>query len=377
MALTLLLGSTGWLLGVHAVKGAVEPPLRQLLEREFGGFAIESPDEGSLPEPVRPRGAAARRRDGGRVGCDAADRRRVGLAARDASSHAWRHLSRRRRRAAIESCVELDRGSRDPCAGTAASPGAISERRLARSGASAGAARHRACRSHQERGARSRSSRRGGGGKKPRRVSVSACARRSNAGSRQAGGSRRRIATAILIGDRGGLSDDTERRLQEAGTYHVIAISGGNIAILVGVLLGSLGLFGVRGRFAAIATLIVLVDVRGCRRGRRVGGAGVAHGRGLPVGAAHRSAHGPGERDRRDGCGAADRVAAVARRRRLLAHVWCHRRDSGWALSCATARVAGPSPRLSACSPHPARSNSRWHRLARSSSSASPRRASF
>ena len=39
------------------------------------------------------------------------------------------------------------------------------------------------------------------------------------------------IVTAILIGDRAGLPDDLERRLQRAGTYHVIAISGGNIAL--------------------------------------------------------------------------------------------------------------------------------------------------
>ena len=45
------------------------------------------------------------------------------------------------------------------------------------------------------------------------------------------------IAIAILIGDRSGLSDEDERRLQEAGTYHVIAISGGNIAILAAILL--------------------------------------------------------------------------------------------------------------------------------------------
>jgi competence protein ComEC len=45
------------------------------------------------------------------------------------------------------------------------------------------------------------------------------------------------VATAILIGDRGGLDADLERRLQKAGTYHVIAISGGNIAILAAVLL--------------------------------------------------------------------------------------------------------------------------------------------
>lgn len=43
------------------------------------------------------------------------------------------------------------------------------------------------------------------------------------------------IVTAILVGDRGGLDPQLERRLQEAGTYHVIAISGGNVAILAGL----------------------------------------------------------------------------------------------------------------------------------------------
>ena len=45
------------------------------------------------------------------------------------------------------------------------------------------------------------------------------------------------VVTAVLIGDRAGLEGDDRRRLQEGGTYHVIAISGGNIAILSGVLL--------------------------------------------------------------------------------------------------------------------------------------------
>ena len=44
------------------------------------------------------------------------------------------------------------------------------------------------------------------------------------------------VATAILIGDRGGLDAEDERRLQEAGTYHVIAISGGNVALLTVLL---------------------------------------------------------------------------------------------------------------------------------------------
>jgi competence protein ComEC len=43
------------------------------------------------------------------------------------------------------------------------------------------------------------------------------------------------IATAILIGDRAGLDDQVEQRLQDAGTYHVIAISGGNVALVTGV----------------------------------------------------------------------------------------------------------------------------------------------
>jgi competence protein ComEC len=40
------------------------------------------------------------------------------------------------------------------------------------------------------------------------------------------------LVTAILIGDRAGLDDGLTARMREAGTYHVIAISGGNIALL-------------------------------------------------------------------------------------------------------------------------------------------------
>ena len=53
------------------------------------------------------------------------------------------------------------------------------------------------------------------------------------------------VVTAILIGDRSGLDPDDERRLQEAGTYHVIAISGGNIALLTAMLV-------LVGRFARV-----------------------------------------------------------------------------------------------------------------------------
>ena len=45
------------------------------------------------------------------------------------------------------------------------------------------------------------------------------------------------IVIAILIGDRAGLDPGIERRLQIAGTYHVMAISGGNVALVAGLVL--------------------------------------------------------------------------------------------------------------------------------------------
>lgn len=67
------------------------------------------------------------------------------------------------------------------------------------------------------------------------------------------------IAAAILIGDRSGLSDEDERRLQEAGTFHVIAISGGNIAILTAVLLAVMRLAAIRAEAASAATIAALL----------------------------------------------------------------------------------------------------------------------
>jgi len=67
------------------------------------------------------------------------------------------------------------------------------------------------------------------------------------------------IVTAVLIGDRTGLPDEVRDRLQAAGTYHVIAISGGNIAILAGLVLGILMLTAVPGRVAAMVAILVLL----------------------------------------------------------------------------------------------------------------------
>ncbi|HEY6361558.1 MAG TPA: DNA internalization-related competence protein ComEC/Rec2 [Vicinamibacterales bacterium] len=71
------------------------------------------------------------------------------------------------------------------------------------------------------------------------------------------------IVTAVLVGDRTALPDDVRLRLQAAGTYHVIAISGGNIAILAALCLGLLRVLGGAGRIAAAVTLAVLVAYAG------------------------------------------------------------------------------------------------------------------
>jgi competence protein ComEC len=67
------------------------------------------------------------------------------------------------------------------------------------------------------------------------------------------------IVTAIVVGDRAGLDDQVERRLQEAGTYHVIAISGGNIAILAGLALVGFRIAGALGRIAMMSAIGALL----------------------------------------------------------------------------------------------------------------------
>jgi competence protein ComEC len=67
------------------------------------------------------------------------------------------------------------------------------------------------------------------------------------------------VVTAILIGDRAGLEPEIERRLQEAGTYHVIAISGGNIAILAGLTVGVFRVAGVLGPAAMLSAIVGLI----------------------------------------------------------------------------------------------------------------------
>ena len=67
------------------------------------------------------------------------------------------------------------------------------------------------------------------------------------------------VVTAVLIGDRAGLDRDTTERLQQGGVYHVIAISGGNIAVLTAALLLLLRLAGAGGRHASLLAILCLL----------------------------------------------------------------------------------------------------------------------
>lgn len=67
------------------------------------------------------------------------------------------------------------------------------------------------------------------------------------------------VMRAILIGDRAGLDDDITRRLQTAGTFHVMAISGGNVAILTTLCLVTLRTITRRERLTLLCTLAVVL----------------------------------------------------------------------------------------------------------------------
>lgn len=66
------------------------------------------------------------------------------------------------------------------------------------------------------------------------------------------------VVTAVLIGDDSGLPDDLRERWQMAGTYHVLAISGGNIAVIVLLAVAGGLLTGRSPRTAACLGLLVL-----------------------------------------------------------------------------------------------------------------------
>ena len=88
------------------------------------------------------------------------------------------------------------------------------------------------------------------------RAAVRARVRRHMTGGPVAGPA---IVTALLIGDRTAIGPEVRERLQSAGTYHVIAISGGNVAILVVLIVGVSRAAGLGPRAASAVAVPLLV----------------------------------------------------------------------------------------------------------------------
>jgi competence protein ComEC len=252
-AAAVLTALCGWMLGVHAVDRALQSPLRTFLEQRYAGFALTDGTR-RLEEPVTIEGillADAALTESGAVARISVVRVFINGAAENASggisvgvsgASSAEAIAEWRAGRLVRAPILLRRPARYLNDGLP-----DQERALARRGISlVGTLKSTALleviqpgRFWEEWAAAARD------------LTRRALARHLADGGPHANA----IATAILIGDRAGLSADTERRLQDAGTYHVIAISGGNIAIVSAVMVASLALFGIRGRAAALCVI--------------------------------------------------------------------------------------------------------------------------
>jgi competence protein ComEC len=251
------LAATCLLIGADAQHRALYPPLRQLLEARFGGFAIETLDLERHDTPFEIEG---------RLMADAA------------ITDAGANLRIQVERVWIESCPEPASGGVSITVAGVLAAGAAGEWRAGRLVRMPAVLRRPA--RYLNEGVADQElllARRGialvGSAKSAALVhvvergrwfdewasAIRATVRRALArhvGVRDPQSSA--VAVAILIGDRGSLDPDVERRLQEAGTYHVIAISGGNIAILAALILATLWAMGIRGGWAAGGAVVLL-----------------------------------------------------------------------------------------------------------------------
>ena len=260
-ATIVLVAGAGWVLGAQAVERVLHPPLRVLLEQRRGGFAFADARSAALKadrprseDPIviegRLRGDALVTEDGVVLWIDvdrvdvsgvfepATAGIAVGVSGGLHSTHLDQWTSGRRVRAP----VHLRRPARYLNEGVPDQERALARRGVSLVGTIKSAALIDVVAA--------------GWWWEETAASIRARTREALLRHiRPLNGESAAIATAILIGDRSALSVDVEQRLQEAGTYHVIAISGGNIAILAGLLIGVLRLAGVRGRVASCVAI--------------------------------------------------------------------------------------------------------------------------
>ena len=230
---------TAWLLGIAAVDRAWHPPLRTLLEQRLGGFAIDANFDGRLDEPVPIEGVIVRDASSSGPGAvlqiavrrvwttSVPERAPGGVSLTIGGVVTPQRLDEWRAGRTVRLPATLRRPARYLNAGVPDGERALARRGVALVGT-------------VKSGALVEVVAPGGWASEAagaiRAAVRTAMARHVTSLDDQSGA----VATAILIGDRAALAPDEERRLQEAGTYHVIAISGGNIALLTGLLLAVL-----------------------------------------------------------------------------------------------------------------------------------------
>jgi competence protein ComEC len=87
----------------------------------------------------------------------------------------------------------------------------------------------------------------------------------------------RALVAGIALGDTGGLPVQTKDELRASGLYHLVAVSGQNVALVIAftlVCLGGIGVIGVPARMAALGVTVAYVLVTGA--GPSIVRAGVA-----------------------------------------------------------------------------------------------------
>jgi competence protein ComEC len=71
-------------------------------------------------------------------------------------------------------------------------------------------------------------------------------------------GQRRALVEGVLLGDDGGLSDSLKQAFRRSGLYHLLAVSGQNVVLLAGGVLGLCVAFGITRAWAHLAALAAI-----------------------------------------------------------------------------------------------------------------------
>src|SRR5207247_3192366 len=75
-------------------------------------------------------------------------------------------------------------------------------------------------------------------------------------------GERAAVLEGVVLGDDGGLSDQLRQRFRASGLYHLLAVSGQNVALVAGGALALAWLLGIPrwlGQFGALASIAAYV----------------------------------------------------------------------------------------------------------------------